>query len=424
MKSSTLALFALGLLVAPSVGALPVTVPLPQDDAGSGGDAGETPATAVPVEPGVVYDGILTGAFTSDDGDWYSFDAPAGVMIHARLDALDGCLRIHDAAGTQIAVSCLPAAYLGENVIRHRIDQAGRYHLSYSFVEPDSYSLSFAFDGTAPDPRESVIAAIGDDAGSGSDAGDVPEDAMPIESGVVYRGTGGSFLGIPEDVRDWYRFEATAGARIQVRVQAQYDCVHLHRPDGTDAAFTCSVGAQELSILELVADATGTWRLNHSFVEWQSYWFSIGVDEGAPTPLVETRPFALTADRDEDQNDAGSGRDAGESRAAALPIESGVAYRGRATLTDDDWYSFEAIAGQRIRVDALASFTCVRLYGPEGEEVDYECWAAYAYKEEDIDWTADVTGTWYVEVQTIYPDSYAFSLGVDSEPAAIAPPVV
>lgn len=81
-------------LLAPS--ALGIDIPLlPQDDAGSGGDAGDVEAEAVRIVPGAWYEGRLVGASTPvagtrvggpDSEDWYVLTLPGSVIARITLE--------------------------------------------------------------------------------------------------------------------------------------------------------------------------------------------------------------------------------------------------------------------------------------------------------------------------------------------------
>lgn len=74
-------LLTIGLTTVPVVGGLPTPG---QDDAGSGGDAGDHPALAVPVDAGT-YEGMLAGQ--TDVDDYYEIDPPATSLIQLSVDA-------------------------------------------------------------------------------------------------------------------------------------------------------------------------------------------------------------------------------------------------------------------------------------------------------------------------------------------------
>lgn len=76
-----LVLFALLISL---VVAYPAAANHPQNDAGSGKDAGNSLGDATPVTPNGLYDGVLSSE-TSDQNDYYSFDADLGEQINIEL---------------------------------------------------------------------------------------------------------------------------------------------------------------------------------------------------------------------------------------------------------------------------------------------------------------------------------------------------
>lgn len=76
---------------------------LPQDDAGTGADAGNSIATATPIEPGVLYDGSLA---STSDRDVYVFPIARGQTFDALVYPGGTCHDVVNAAGSTIASSC------------------------------------------------------------------------------------------------------------------------------------------------------------------------------------------------------------------------------------------------------------------------------------------------------------------------------
>lgn len=114
-------------------------------------------------------------------------------------------------------------------------------------------------------------------------------------------------------------------------------------------------------------------------------------------PLVPAMPTAM-------DDDAGSGRDAGDSRSDAMPIEAGT-YSGRAITGIDhtDWYAFDLEAGQGVHVTATRPMS---LTGPE--VANWDSGGQYAY--------ATTNSTWYAFAYASVPynpvSDYTFTLEV------------
>ncbi len=92
-----------------------------------------------------------------------------------------------------------------------------------------------------------------------------------------------------------------------------------------------------------------------------------GQDPGeAPTPTDEKI----------DQDDAGSGGDAGGTASEALEVSTGENYSGQiGTQGEEDWYTFEAPHGHELNVNFTpgeeSGSQSFYIYNPNREEVDY-----------------------------------------------------
>jgi len=121
---------------------------LPQDDAGSGGDAPNAIDARVRIEPGHVYDGTLEG-IGLDDSDWYAFTARSGQAVAANATGVLGCFYLRDDAGTELAFGCA-TTYLLTADVSAVAPYTGTYFLEYSYVQPDSYQFSLGVDAPPP----------------------------------------------------------------------------------------------------------------------------------------------------------------------------------------------------------------------------------------------------------------------------------
>jgi hypothetical protein len=121
-----------------------------------------------------------------------------------------------------------------------------------------------------------------DDAGSGRDAPGQPADDVTIASGESYDGL---LEGFPTDTSDHYAFEAEAGDTIEVRANGLLGCAYIKTADGTELAFSCTVGYTQLTTLTARADSDGTYYLEYAYVDGHPYLFGLGVGEPAPRPI-------------------------------------------------------------------------------------------------------------------------------------------
>ncbi|HVM44883.1 MAG TPA: hypothetical protein VM582_03015 [Candidatus Thermoplasmatota archaeon] len=124
------------------VPALPET----QDDAGSGGDAGNHLVSATPVDTGRLYQGTLLVPL--DGADVYRFEAPAGsaveVAVYPRTFA---CFQLLDAAGETVGGPC---AHDGAAVKRSATAPCGTLYLRLLTGTSVAYRFGVGVDAPAP----------------------------------------------------------------------------------------------------------------------------------------------------------------------------------------------------------------------------------------------------------------------------------
>jgi hypothetical protein len=125
---------------------------VPQDDAGSGRDAGNSAAGAVPISTDVAYDGTLLPPL--DIQDVYRLDAPAGSVVHVVFWPAALCPLFADADGQRIASSdCEVDPARGE--IRASITAPGGP--VYVDVPPGAGPYRFAASLDAPPPSPAPV---------------------------------------------------------------------------------------------------------------------------------------------------------------------------------------------------------------------------------------------------------------------------
>ncbi len=117
-------------------------------------------------------------------------------------------------------------------------------------------------------------------------------------------------------------------------------------------------------------------------------------------------------------DDAGSGRDAGESRESAVDVELGQAYYGTSLAVDDqDLYSFFVDSAQTIHVTAnWTTGALVSLIDPDGEihEIPGTPFEASGS-------VAAAPGPWALLVHGVLHGAYGFAIALDEAPPAVAP---
>ncbi len=237
--------------------------------------------------------------------------------------------------------------------------------------------------------EEVVLAGEQNDIGYNVDTGDQVRRALPVYVGepvdarVPGRGRTGSLDPTKGDNDDWYSFSVCEGQTIQASLQSSENYgFELADVDG----ITIESG--------YTAEETGT------------YFIHIFANEGAGAGEYT---FSITLSG---QNDAGSGKDAGNSINSATSITPGT-YSGYLDYTDwEDWYSFNVNAGEGITVTLecpARSDYDIHLYNPNGEWV----YSAQYYGDDTLEYPSDMSGTWKIKIDIFpgwdtskWPDNY------------------
>jgi len=223
-----------------------------------------------------------------------------------------------------------------------------------------------------------------DDAGYKRDAGNEIKRAYPIYPGETidnYPGRGRTGK-IDSRDEDWYFFSACMGQEIKVSVTppSGFDMnIKLIDSEGNEKASSSST-------ISYIADMSGFWFIQFDYVS--------GSGEGQYS-------FDVTLNN---QNDAGTGNDAGDSFETATLITPGN-HDGYLDMNDElDWYKFDVNAGEYIHLTltmerfAVFSDFDLYLYNPNKELVHKEQY----YYDEEFYWHADKSGEWRVKID-IYP---------------------
>lgn len=199
--------------LATNVGAAPT-----QNDAGSGGDAGDSFDSATPV----TFPGAFTGRvdrYNDDTDDYYRFFLDAGASLTLTLVAQGATLaqpaEILDPNGVLVDAGLPGLGSLHRNLVRLEVQHAlvaGEYRLHVAASLPVAstrYDYSVCAEPCVDDVPQS-------DAGSGGDAGDALAEATRVEpSGRYY----GYLVGSGVDDDDYYKFRVEQGESINVEIK-------------------------------------------------------------------------------------------------------------------------------------------------------------------------------------------------------------
>ena len=304
-----------------------------------------------------------------DTKDIYKFFVAKGIEIRLEVKANnDVDLYLYNPEQKGVAYSC------GEFVeyIAYKADKTGYW-----------YAEVVSTKGSADYTITVNLLSDQHDGGYDGDAGDriLKSFAIfpmePIDN-TPGRGNTGT-LSPPSDTEDWYMFSVCEGQKISITVTPDDDYdVELSNDKAEVIASSTNSGTSPETIL-YDADYTGIYYLR--------IYAKDGSGEGNYVMDIELQG----------QNDAGSGKDAGDTPDKALTITPGE-YSGFLSYYDQvDWYAFSVSSGEGIKVELespMQSDCNIWLYDPDGNLV-YK--AAY-YGDDTLEYPADKSGTWKIKI--------------------------
>ncbi|MFO8009513.1 MAG: hypothetical protein R6U89_01750 [Dehalococcoidia bacterium] len=161
-----------------------------QNDAGSGGDAGDSGSEALEVETGTSLSGQIGD---SDQEDWYAFEVPDEHMLSVAFtpdeDADSKRYELYDPNLERINYHHRVEPGVTKSITRLMNNSSGGTYYVRVKDGSGSYTLELATESQ-------------NDAGSGGDAGDSGSEALEVETGTSLSGQIGD-----SDEEDWYAFE-------------------------------------------------------------------------------------------------------------------------------------------------------------------------------------------------------------------------
>ena len=310
-----------------------IATPVLANDAGSGGDAGDTMSTAVSLNAtNATYYGNLS---SSDGTDYYSVSMPNATGITVGLTSPSGSdfdLYLYDSSGSQIDGSLSVSAY--DEVSSNGTIVGG----TTVYIEVDlwsgsgQYTLQIWIFGTANQPGNNQ-----NDANSGTDAGGSAAGSLQLTS---TNQTISGWISDTWDSEDWYNISVPTGHGIYVMMDfpngTSFDYLYLYDSGGTqyiDYAYQ--------SPWEVTSNGTGVGG-SYVYVNVDSYY-----SEGDYNLTISF--FSTSGQPGSIQDDAGSGMDAGDTLDMALNLSvptSGANYSGWVDYTWDanDYYAVDVPA--------------------------------------------------------------------------------
>jgi hypothetical protein len=288
-----------------------------QNDGGSGTDAGDNITSALYIKPGASYSGELGGL---DVSDWYRFDIPAGHVLklaftpNESADSMKFSLRNFERSEIWYSGEVPPGAKSSKSVMMNN-SSGGTYYLEAAFG-PGRYEFE-------------ILLEKQNDAGSESDAGDKISEALKIEPGRSYSGELGGF-----DDNDWYRFNAPPGSILKIALST------YEGGEPIKFSFRDTQRAEVWFTEEIPPGATESKRIMINRSSGGTYFLEAFFGSG---------PYGFEVLL-ENQNDGGSGTDAGDKIAEALEIKPGRLITGElGGLDTEDWYRFSPQSGKVIQ---------------------------------------------------------------------------
>jgi hypothetical protein len=293
-----------------------------QNDAGSGNDAADKIAKAMTIKVDRIYLGELGGF---DTEDWYQFEIPPGYILNLgftpdpEAEAMNFSLRNFERREIWYFDKVTPGVTKSKRVVTNSLSGSQYYLVAYEGQG------AYTFD---------ISAVSQNDADSGTDAADKIAKADEIQPGRSYTGELGGL-----DEEDWYQLTISNGHILEF----------AFTPGAEGNPMMFSLFSHERKEVwrsgEITPGVTRSGRLLMNSTSGGKYFIKATEGGGVYRMDLHTK----------NQNDAGSGTDAGDRIAMALEIKSGRSLSGELGGLDvEDWYTFEPQNGEKL------SFTCNR----------------------------------------------------------------
>ena len=320
--------------------------------------------SAIIIQPGAYWAdlGLSLADGRRDSEDWYALDVRQGQVITIQLILAQNTnfgLSLREPGGSSSHGSVVTDGQV--RTLRYVVGITGLWSIQIS-------------RNSGEGPYQLVVHVENqNDAGSGDDAGDSPETAL-----LVVPGSYTGFL-LDNDNYDWYTFDVIAGQLINAQLSSAPEAtflITLKNPSGGTEG-----SAEEIDggrVISYAADATGRWYLR------------VQRDRGFGDYALA---FSV-----QNQDDAGSGQDAGNCRYAALTIVPGQ-YSGYLQDNDDeDWYAINVTAGQRVTVQLTIPPEAKMLLSLKDPSGQTEGSATLSGNTRSVDLIAKATGLWTIHV--------------------------
>ena len=291
-----------------------------QNDAGSGRDAADKITKAMVIKSDRTYFGELGGF---DVEDWYQFEIPPGHILNLAFapdpeaQAMNFSLRNFERHEIWYFDKVTPGVTKSKRVLTNTLS-GNKYYL-------------VAYDGQGAYTFE-ISSKSQNDADSNTDAGDKITQAIEIQPGRSYSGELGGL-----DEEDWYQFTIPNGHILEF--------AFTPAAEGNPTAFSLLNNERKevWRTGDITPGVTKSGRLLMNSTSGGTYFVKASYGGGVYRMDLHTK----------NQNDAGSGSDAGDQIAKAFQIKTGHSYSGElGDLDEEDWYTFDPQNGEKL------NFTC------------------------------------------------------------------
>ena len=368
-------------------------------DAGTGGDAGGTMSSAIPLSPSnATYNGNLS---SSDDLDYYSMQVPNGTGVSVGLTSPSGAdfdLSLLNSVGNTID-SSFSLSY--DEVSSNGTNVGG----TTVYIVIDQWSGSGMYDmtvwlfssGFAPPASQN-------DANTGGDASNSQSSPTPLPAvNATYYGE----VDNSNDQFDWYHVPVPQFHSINATLSWNSTSttedldLYLYDENGTRISYSWYDNPEAVGSGAANIGGTNVSVLVDAFSGADSYTLQIWLTNDSSSPAYN-------------QNDANSGGDAGNGfdQALALPSTNGT-YFGWASDNGDDWDVYSVQVPDMFGIDAALSWNTSSNDFDFGlfDELRTQIDASFTSNPETIGSTDVSNTTVYIVVQaTTGEEDYEFTV--------------
>jgi len=289
--------------------------------------------------------GVTSGALVKGQEDWYKVELAGGRIVSIAFTAgedADGDMSITLLSPEESEI--WSQADIGPGVTESASGLTGSSASGIYYIVVAHGQGSYTIE---------LSQASQNDADTGGDAGDGMEDALKIETGMSVSAQIGDL-----DYEDWYAFDVPDGHILKVAFTPDEDAdgqmsIKLFSPDQSEIWSQSDVGPMATqSVSQMMGSSSGGVYYLKVYGGRGSYGIDLFLDE---------------------QDDAGSGEDAGDRPEDALPIYAEATLPGQIGDFDhEDWYQFAPEVGLTISftpAEAASGPMTVQVFGPDGTEI-------------------------------------------------------